>query len=128
MAINDVWRVAIVYTVAAQLHVNVVHYRETFNSGGLGPQAVAIEIAGFMKAEAILTFLPLIPDTGSLDRIEVRGVTHANIGFTDIAGNAGGNFGTQLLPPQCSGVISKLTNKFGRSFRGRNYQGGAQED
>ena len=125
---NDVWSLAIKSTIAGQLHVNTFQYIETFNAFDLSPQQTAIDLAAIMAFEVDLTYMPLIPDTGTVDQVEVRGITHPAIGFTEIIGAPGTHTGSQLLPPQDALVISKLTDKFGKSYRGRNYLGGNLED
>lgn len=125
MALNDIFRMAIVGTGPnAQQLVNVHHYRQTTSGGGdLGDH---LGRAWIDTASA--AWQACVTDDSAVLVLQIRNVTQPTLGvdFTDdlpLAGTQGG----EAMPPNSPFIISWRTGLIGRARRGRTYMWPAEE-
>jgi len=119
MALNDIFRMALVGTGPnAQQLVNVHHYRQV-NSGG-GDLGDALARAWVDQASA--AWAAAVSTTCAVIQIQVRNLTQPQFGvdYTDDLPIAGAVTG-EALPPNAAFIISWRTGLIGRARRGRTF-------
>lgn len=119
MALNDIFRMAIVGTGPnSQELVNVHHYRQVNTGGGDLGDALGrawIDVASAAWAQCVSINCAVV-------QLQIRNLTQPQFGvdFTDDLPIAGAQTG-ETLPPNASFVISWRTGLIGRARRGRTF-------
>jgi hypothetical protein len=74
------------------------------------------------SGNVLAKYLACFANTVGFDRLEAREVTDPALEFGEANVTLTGTGGSgDVLPPQCSAVVSWRTGNIGRSFRGRSY-------
>jgi hypothetical protein len=103
--------------------VNTFHYKAV--AGTILEKQTDDLIAAFYNGgtgSPFAEYLDCFANTIGVDRIEARELTGDALEFGELDITETGTGGSgDVLPPQCSAVISWRTGNIGRSFRGRTY-------
>lgn len=121
MAVGDFYRLAVEGSgPLAQSLVNVLYYRQDLPTIF---DTATEDLCQAFQATAQTAFLAAIASGCGLTRLSARGVTDPTEGF-DFSYSSpipGGGLVGDSLPPQTAGVVTWVTGKIGRRYRGRTF-------
>jgi len=117
--VGDIWEVRIYCAANAQVALNVYHFLETATAGAGGSEADA---ASAFDTLAAPVYKPAMAGAAEYSGTQAQRIkpTRTVARTSNIAGGSGTGAG-DLLPLEVSGIISTVTAKTGRGFRGRIY-------
>lgn len=118
MAVDDIYRAALIQRIGTDEFVNVLHYKVTLSANP--PAIECMALAAAIEETAQANWRALAPDTCTLDTISVRGVTVPTVGYDHASGIVGLRTG-DVLPYQVSPLVLLRSGKIGRAYNGKIY-------
>lgn len=131
IVIDGTLRVRIIWALPGGKEAqNVLHAR--IGSGPTVNQDMADSIASKVaSAHSGSGLADMQPDSVSIDRVEIRDIREPNMALIESENDlpsSGTIEGGDMLPKQAALVVTHRTAKAGRSFRGRSYLPGFEEE
>jgi len=125
MAVGQVYRLSVVGSALDQTIVNTFHFLQSGSVGGgrTPAEGIIFRWTAGPSGSPNQRYSQMLPTVYQGRELVVLNTADPLDNSSAQNAQQGSRVGSQILPPQCCGLLSLETQGRGRSFRGRNYIG-----